>query len=731
MSPHPDPVTLDDILTTEALSWRSSRPPDWQAEARAMRILADRMAKNSETLLPTLVEIALELCDAGSAGVSLLETTPEGEEIFRSNAVAGKLAASVGGSAPRHLSPCGVCLARGSPQLYSHPERYFTALQNADIPLVEGLVLPLIGENRDLGTIWIVSHDRRRQFDREDVRVMAGLADFTATALLLSRRRRRELRAVNDQLQAEVAERHRAEAVLGRSEDRLRMAMESAGLGTWDWNLTDNELSWDVNCKAMFGLPPEVEISIEVFFEGLHPDDRDRLERVVRKSLNPAGDGSYDTEFRAVGIRDGVERWIAAKGQVYFDDAGNGRRFIGTVLDISDRKRADEERERLLERERAARTEAEQANRIKDEFLAILSHELRTPLNPILGWTKLLQTRKFDEAERARALEIIERNVRLQMQLIDDLLDMARILRGKLSLRLTPVHLSSVVEAAIETVRMSAKVKSISLRVRLSDVGQVFGDIARLQQIVWNLLSNAIKFTPDGGRADVHLERIGDRAELTVRDTGKGISPEFLPHIFESFRQENASISRHHGGLGLGLAIVRQLVEAHGGSIAAESNGAGSGTTFTVRLPLLDGTAEDVPEEGKSPAELDLSGVRILAVDDDCDTRELLTTVLSHYGAWVFALAEPAKVPATLKSFRPDVIVSDIGMPKMDGFALLQQIRCLPPEMGGQTPAIALTAYARIEDGRRALASGYQRHLTKPLDLEQLLEAVATLARRE
>ncbi|MCA1991115.1 MAG: PAS domain S-box protein, partial [Coleofasciculus sp. S288] len=386
----------------------------------------------------------------------------------------------------------------------------------------------------------------------------------------------------------DLRDRKLAEEALRQSEDRLRMAIESAQLGTWDWNLITNKLTWDEGCKAMFGLPPEAETSLEVFLEGVHPDDRERLKQVVQESLNPASGGSYDVEYRTIGIQDGIERWIAAKGQVYFDAAGNPLRFIGTVLDITKQKQAEAEREQLLEQEQAAREAAERANRVKDEFLAILSHELRSPLNPILGWTKLLQTRQLNPTKVAEALATIERNAKLQTQLIDDLLDVTKILRGKLSLNTTSVNLSLVIEAAIDTVRTTAVAKSISLHPRLPNIGQVSGDAARLQQIVWNLLSNAIKFTPNHGQVNITLEQIGNQAEITVTDTGKGINPDFLPHIFESFRQEDGSISRKYGGLGLGLAIVRQLVEAHGGTIKADSPGEGLGATFTVRLPLLN-----------------------------------------------------------------------------------------------------------------------------------------------
>jgi PAS domain S-box-containing protein len=426
--------------------------------------------------------------------------------------------------------------------------------------------------------------------------------------------------------------------------------------------------------------------------------------------------------------------------------------------DITERKQFEQEREYLLTQEQTARAEAERANRIKDEFLAVLSHELRSPLNPILGWTKLMQTRKFDATKTAEALATIERNAKLQTQMIDELLDVAKILRGKLSMETAPVDLVFVIESAIDTVRTAAVARSILLHPVLPQIGQVLGDAARLQQIIWNLLSNAIKFTPEGGLVNIELslvtdqaalveaqsqvtngneqmingkEKIAHYAQITVSDTGKGIDPDFLPYIFESFRQEDASTTRKYGGLGLGLAIVRQLVEAHGGIITADSLGEGLGATFTVQLPLLNTEPAQQSIDQLPPHDLDLTGIRILVVDDEPDARDLLTVLLFQYGAQALIVTSAAEVMANLESFQPDVLVSDIGMPKVDGYTLIQQIRALPPAKGGQIPAIALTAYARGDDYDRAISSGYQRHITKPLDPEQLVQAVLALVQRQ
>ena len=424
---------------------------------------------------------------------------------------------------------------------------------------------------------------------------------------------------------------------------------------------------------------------------------------------------------------DVLHRWFDV--YAFRVDQPESRKIAILFKDISERKLAEQERERLLAQEQIARAAAERANRIKDEFLAVLSHELRSPLNPILGWAQLLQTRTFDPANTAKALATIERNAKLQTQLIDDLLDMAKILRGKFIMNATPVNLSTVIESAIETTRTAAVAKAILLKPVLPTIGQVHGDAARLQQVVWNLLSNAIKFTPQNGRVDIWLEQVGNQAQLTISDTGKGIDPAFLPHIFESFRQEDVSITRKYGGLGLGLAIVRSLVEAHGGTITASSPGEGLGATFTVQLPLLNAVSASEQPEVFSAQALDLTGIRVLTAEDDPDARELLNIILTQYGADVLAVNSATAVLANLATFRPDVLVSDIGMPDVDGYTLIQQIRALPTENGGQLPAIALTAYAREDDHQRAIVSGYQQHLTKPLEPERLVQAVMALAR--
>ncbi len=400
------------------------------------------------------------------------------------------------------------------------------------------------------------------------------------------------------------------------------------------------------------------------------------------------------------------------------------------LRDISDRKLAEAERIRSLRLEQVARTEAETANRIKDEFLAVLSHELRSPLNPILGWATMLQSKKLDEAKTAYALITIQRNAKLQLELIEDLLDVSRILRGKLSLNVAPINLVSIIRAAMETVRLAAQAKSINLEASLAeDVGLVVGDSTRLQQVIWNLLSNAVKFTPEEGQVSIKLERLDKYAQITVSDTGQGIASDFLPYVFDYFRQADGTTTRKFGGLGLGLAIVRHLVELHGGTVAVESPGKGQGATFIVQMPLM-GMVSPADQGETSPyAPVGLNGIKILVVDDETDTRELVTFILEQQGAKVTAAASAQEALVALTESKPDVLLSDIGMPQMDGYMLIQQVKALASEQGEQIPAIALTAYAGEMNQQKALAAGFCKHISKPIEPEELVHVIAGLVR--
>jgi PAS domain S-box-containing protein len=457
----------------------------------------------------------------------------------------------------------------------------------------------------------------------------------------------------------------------------------------------------------------------------LHPDDVENTATIWQESLRTGK--PYSVEYRFKGAMDGIYRWHLGRAQPLRDETGKIIRWFGSCTDIHDQKCAIEERAQALERERAARIEQEKANRMKDDFLAVLSHELRSPLNPILGWTKLLRTRKFDPVSLDRALETIERNANLQVQLIEDLLDVSRILRGKLQLTVKPVNLAIVVDAALETVRSQAEAKQIQITKRIqASVERIEGDFNRLQQVIWNLLSNAIKFTPEGGEVEIELVE-DETVQIIVRDTGKGISSDFLPHVFERFQQADSGTTRQFGGLGLGLAIVRHIVEMHEGTIWVESAGEEQGATFVVSLP------RSVRGRGELPLALatqctggvaPLSGMQILVVDDEADGRHLVEFLLQQHGADVQSAESAKDALQLLEQYTPDLLLSDLGMPEMDGYDLIQHVR----SQGYSFPTIALTAYAREEDRKAALFAGFNAHLKKPIEPTELLRTILQLA---
>lgn len=431
---------------------------------------------------------------------------------------------------------------------------------------------------------------------------------------------------------------------------------------------------------------------------------------------------------------------VAYENAMLYSDAQ--RHATELQLEIAERKQAEEERAQLLVREQAARAEAEQANRTKDEFLATLSHELRTPLSAILGWSHLVRSGKLDETQMSRAFETIERNARSQSQLIDDLLDVSRIITGKLQIEPRPVDLCGVIEAATDAVRPALEAKSINFEsaMDLEDC-LVPGDPTRLQQIFWNLFNNAVKFTPEGGQVRVELARGESEISISVSDSGVGITPEFLPYIFDRFRQADGSTTRVHGGLGLGLSIVKHLVQLHRGTVEVESQGKDQGATFTVTLPTTSAALTDTPENGAS-AELQgdtlpdgfstvLEGLRILVVDDEVDSRDLVSAILTRCGSEVSCCESAAEALKAIRDWKPDLLVSDIGMPNEDGYSLIRKLRKMKSKRARQTPAVALTAYVTNEDREHALAAGFQLHIAKPIEPAALVLSIAAATGRK
>ena len=501
---------------------------------------------------------------------------------------------------------------------------------------------------------------------------------------------------------------------------------DHAPVGLWTAGPDGSRTYFSHQWLAFTGRAIEAELE-NGWTEGIHPDDFERCLGSYLRAVH--GRRAYQIEYRLRRF-DGEYRWMHDSGVPHYAADGAFVAYVGSTVDITESRRAQEEREKLLH-------DAEAASRAKDQFLATLSHELRTPLNAVVGWAHMLRSGKLDEAATARAVETIDRNARAQSQLISDILDISRIVSGKLRLNVRPVELTPVVEAALDTVRPAADAKGIRLQAVLDPgAGPVSGDADRLQQVVWNLLANAIKFTPRNGRVQIRLARINSHVELRVEDTGVGIGPEFMPHVFELFRQRDGSPSRQHGGLGLGLALVKHLVELHGGSVECASPGEGMGAVFSVKLPLMivttraDGVHPTAETGAAMPPAPSLEGLFVLVVDDDADARHLISTLLEERGARVRAVSSSEEALAALEAERPDVLLSDIEMPGQDGYALMRAVRALPPERGGRVPAAALTAYARTEDRMQALLAGFHLHMPKPVQPAELAAVVASLAGR-
>ena len=559
----------------------------------------------------------------------------------------------------------------------------------------------------------------------------------------------------------DITARMRAEEALRASEERYRAFIANSSEGIWRFELDEpvpTSLTADEQIEFFYqhGYLAECNDAMARMY------GYERADEIVGARLgdllvrtDPAN-VEYLRAFVASGYRltdvESVERDREgrlkhfANNLVGVVEGGNVLRGWGTQRDVSDHKRAEAERELFLSREQAARLQAEEANRVKDEFLATLSHELRTPLTAILGWAHMLKSGGLDEATARHAVETVERNALAQRQLVEDVLDVSRIVTGNLRIEQSAVNLLDVVRAALDSVRPAAEAKRIEIQCSFDPrAGRVAGDHSRLQQVVWNLLSNAVKFTPTGGVVRIGVERLLAQTRITVSDTGQGIAPDFLPYVFNRFRQADGTTTRRHGGLGLGLAIVKHLVEAHGGSVHAYSTGAGAGATFTVDLPPLPGdpsaeaqVLKSVEQEQSDARPADtkdegdvappLVGLRVLLVDDDEDAMEMLAAFLDRSGAEVKTAVSAAAALKELGVRAFDVIVSDIAMPVVDGYDLMRRVRALGEERGGRTPAVALTAYASDADRAQALRAGYQRHIAKPVEPRELLQVIADLA---
>ncbi|HKG21986.1 MAG TPA: PAS domain S-box protein [Blastocatellia bacterium] len=532
----------------------------------------------------------------------------------------------------------------------------------------------------------------------------------------------------------DITERKQAE----EASAHLAAIVESSDDAIISKNLQGIITSWNKGAEKLFGYTAAEAVGQPVLML-IPPQYLDEEPRILEKIRNGETIDHYEAVRRHKG---GKYINISLTVSPIRDEAGTIIGASKIARDITEQKRAEAEREQLLASEQEARRQAEEANRMKDEFLATVSHELRTPLNAMLGWARLLSGGRSDNETTARGLKSIEQNAKAQAQLIEDLLDVSRIISGKFRLKPQPLEVALVIEEAIDSVRPTAEAKGIRLQAMLDpDAWPVSGDAGRLQQVAWNLLSNAVKFTPKGGRVQVRLMRVDSHIELEVSDTGQGIAREFLPYVFDRFRQADGSTSRLHGGLGLGLAIVRHIVELHGGSVSVDSPGIDKGTTFTIKLPLMVTHTRVRGEQRVYPGvngdvALDfqpsrtLEGVKVLIVDDEQESLLLLSAVLTQSGAYIKAASSAEEGFAQVKEWRPDVIVSDIGMPGEDGYSFMKRVRAWTRERGAWIPAVALTAYARADDRMKALASGYQIHVPKPVEPAELITVLVSLIER-
>ncbi|HEU5458968.1 MAG TPA: PAS domain S-box protein [Pyrinomonadaceae bacterium] len=537
----------------------------------------------------------------------------------------------------------------------------------------------------------------------------------------------------------DITARKQAEDAANTAYQQLSFHVESSPLAVVEWDSDFRVSRWSESAERLFGWKAEEVIGKHVNeWRFVFADDVDAVALVTNRQRE--GVEVQGVQRNRNYTRDGDILFCEWYNSVLKDDRGKLVSVLSLVLDVTARQSAEEERAASLVRERDARRHAEEADRLKDEFLATLSHELRTPLTSILGWASMIRNGEVEGSNATRAIETIERNARSQARLIDDLLDVSRIITGNLRLDLHPLNLAPIVDAALDALRPTADAKGIRLQTRFfPEECLVKGDPNRLRQVIWNLLSNAIKFTQRGGSVNIELNCVDLTARLTVSDTGEGISAEFLPYVFDRFRQAEGSISRKQGGLGLGLAVVRHLVELHGGTVSAESEGLGRGSAFTLDLPLAQERRDPArAEERKREVErrrsrsgaVRLDGLHVLLVEDDDDSRKLIGTMLKRYGARVTSTKSAKEALSVFDDELPDVLISDIGMPDQDGYEFIRKLRSAPPDKGGLTPAIALTGYASRKDRERALIAGYQKHLAKPIEQADMIAAVAALVGR-
>ena len=689
---------------------------------RAVTTSAFGVANPTAAVLDAAARHVLAVIPAAMASVlETVERDATGQEVLHYRAAAGTLAGYVGVNIPRAGSLSGRCMDEGRPlicnDVETDPRVHLAAARRLNIRSM--IVVPIPRGGVNVGVLKVASSETNAFTEADTVAVQLAIGAIVGG-----------LSGVAETQAMHALERSEAEFRL-LADAMPQIVFTARPDGTVDY--------YNQRWYAYTGFNPAL-IGRDSWERVHMPED---LERVADEWFRAIHAGTpYEGEQRYRCAADGVFRWHLVRAVPVRDGAGRVVRWFGTSTDIHDFKTLQAEREGLLAAEQAARGEVEKASRLKDEFLATLSHELRTPLNAILGWAHILKTSPSDPEIQGEALTVIERNARAQKQIIEEILDLSRIISGTMRLDVQSVDLVTIVRAGMDTVQPAALAKGVELTLRAGpSLGPVRGDARRLQQVFWNLISNAVKFTPKDGRVQVLLVQISTHIEVRVTDTGEGIDPAFLPYVFDRFRQADSSTTRRHGGLGIGLSIVKQLVELHGGTVRATSTGRGQGATFAVDLPvaethsLSNAAAPDVrrashPFSAADPhGDAQLRGMRILVVDDEPDTQSVIKRMLQDRGASVSTASSASEALRRFADDRPAVLVSDIGMPGEDGYALIRSVRALADAEGGRTPAVALTAYARPTDRAKALEAGFQAHLAKPVEPAQLISTVAAMAK--
>jgi len=714
---------VESVLATDELARRNSRPPQHEAECGALRRIARTLADSPDAILQGLVDGVMDLCHAHSAGISILEDNDE-TPVFRWHAIAGRFSPNLLGTAPREFSPCGLVIDRDELVLFREPSRYYPYLSDMSPHIEEALLVPFHVGGRPIGTLWVLSHDASRRFDAEDARLLTSVANVAAASYQVVKAMRalaadsaaraemhRELEQRNVELSLEIAERKRVADALRRSEQRLRLAMESTSLGTFEWQIQTDRVELSENIRRQFGLELAGHLTLSETLEHVHAEDRPTVTAAIQTALDPEGARVYYAEFRTT-LPDGRIRWFDVRGVVIFDGQSKTPQcMVGISVDITHRK----EKEIGLQNSAEALT---RANRMKDEFMATLAHELRNPLTPIRNGLEILSLTGLANPTQRRACDVMGRQLRHLVRLVDDLLDISRITQGRLNLRRETVTLRRVIDSAVETILPQIEAAQHSLKIDVPEQ-TIYLDVdpVRIAQAVGNLLANSARYTPSGGAIELRARPEDGGVQISVHDTGIGIAPHMLSKVFEMFTQEVRAERQSEAGLGIGLSLTKALVAMHGGRVWAESEGVGKGSTFTIWIPTTRAGASDPSYPiGTAPAQV--CKRRVLVVDDNLDAADSTASLLGLMGHEVHEARDGLQAVEAARVFEPDLILMDIGMPGVDGHEAARRIRALP--LAKRPLIVAMTGWGQESERRRSREAGIDAHVVKPVEASTL-----------